>query len=151
MALFVPVFILTLLGTLSEVFAILALVCFIILPPLSYGATSVFIRKRNGEDVQPFDLFNDGFSNFGRAWKVSLRLFLKYLVPVVILAFALIAPLVVEMSTTMAAPSIDMSLMPSYSGATVMNTMVSSIVSMIALVAYVISFIILFIKRDSPF
>lgn len=69
----------------------------IITVPLSFGITFSFIRLKRGEDVKAFDFLYSGFSNFGRAWKISLRVTLKMLLPIIlicIIAFVMIVMII---------------------------------------------------------
>lgn len=57
----------------------------IMVVPLSFGVTYSFIRLKRGEEVKAFDFINSGFSNFRRAWKISLRITLKMIVVITIM------------------------------------------------------------------
>ena len=58
--------------------------------PLAYGLVISCLKFFNGEDVKLFDFLSAGFSNFARAWKVSLWTLVKMLVPVILLVVAII-------------------------------------------------------------
>lgn len=62
--------------------------------PLSFGITFSFIRLKRGEDVKPFDFLNSGFSNFERAWKISLRVALKMILPIMLICIIAIVMIV---------------------------------------------------------
>lgn len=51
--------------------------------PISLGVVYAFIKLKRGEEVKPFDFLEIGFSNFGRAWKISLKTLLKLILPVI--------------------------------------------------------------------
>ena len=53
--------------------------------PLAYGLLIQFVKLYNGEDTSAFNFFTLGFNNFARAWKVALNVFLKLLVPFILL------------------------------------------------------------------
>lgn len=73
-----------LLGDESILSALLNLAVSIINVPLSYGLLTSFFKLYNDEEVGAFDFLSTGFSNFGRAWAISLRVFLKMLLPLVL-------------------------------------------------------------------
>lgn len=62
-----------------------SLVTTIIEIPLSFGMIISFMKLYNGEDVKVFDFFTLGFSNFAKSWKISLHIFLKMLVPIILI------------------------------------------------------------------
>lgn len=76
--------------SMESIFAIINIVIEI---PLAFGLIIAFMKLYNDEEVKAFDFFTLGFSNFARSWKVSLRILLKMIVPVilVILSYVLIA------------------------------------------------------------
>lgn len=138
LALFMPVFLFSVLSTVSSLFEILALIFLIITPPLNYGITSVFMRRRNGEEIGPFDFVGEGFSNFGRAWKISLRLFLKYLVPVLIMVAATVGTIIFSAASIFATESLT--LTPTSSS---ISTVGSGVMGIVMWIAYLVSFILL--------
>lgn len=68
----------------SALSALLNLAVSILNIPLSYGILSSFFKLYNNENVGAFDFLSTAFSNFGRAWAISLRVFLKLLLPIVL-------------------------------------------------------------------
>lgn len=52
--------------------------------PLSYGLIISMFRLNDDKDVSCIDFFNDGFSNFGKAWSVALNTLLKLILPVIL-------------------------------------------------------------------
>ena len=58
--------------------------------PLSLGFAYSMIKIKRNEEVRPFDFLKIGFKNFGRAWKLDLRIFLKLIVPIIILIIGLV-------------------------------------------------------------
>lgn len=51
--------------------------------PIALGLIYAFIKLKRGEEVKPFNFLSMGFSNFGRAWKITLRTLLKLILPVI--------------------------------------------------------------------
>lgn len=80
---------------------ILSLIVAVIEVPLGFGLIFSFFKLYNGDEVNVFDFLTLGFSNFAKSWKISLRIFLKMIVPVIliIISYILIA---VGISMTMA-------------------------------------------------
>lgn len=76
--------------SMESIFAIINIVIEI---PLAFGLIIAFMKLYNDEEVKAFDFLTLGFSNFARSWKVSLRILLKMIVPVilVIISYVLIA------------------------------------------------------------
>ena len=57
----------------------------IISVPLSYGLLISFIKLKRGEEVNAFDFFTDGFSNFGRIWGIAWNVIKKMILPIVLI------------------------------------------------------------------
>lgn len=68
----------------STIAGLLSIAVSVLEVPLSYGLLTSFFKLYNNEEVKAFDFLSYGFSNFGRAWAVSLRVLLKLLVPIVL-------------------------------------------------------------------
>lgn len=90
--------ILFVLGFISGLFpesmeSILSLLVSIIEVPLSFGFIISLLKLYNNEEVKAFDFLNSGFSNFKKSWGISLQMFLKILVPFILLiiSYVLIA------------------------------------------------------------
>ena len=45
--------------------------------PITLGVIYAFIKLKRDEEVKAFDFLDIGFSNFGKAWKITLRTALK--------------------------------------------------------------------------
>ena len=58
--------------------------------PVVFGLTYAFIKLKRNEEVKAFDCVNLGFSNFGRAWKITLRTALKMLLPLLLVIISVI-------------------------------------------------------------
>lgn len=63
----------------------------IIQVPIVFGMGYAFIKLKRSEDVGAFDFLDLGFSNFGRAWKISLRTLLKMVLPFILLVVSIVA------------------------------------------------------------
>lgn len=61
--------------------------------PLSFGILYAFLKLYKDENVGAFDFFNLGFNNFGKSWSITFNIFLKMIVPaiVIIISYILIA------------------------------------------------------------
>lgn len=72
---------------------IISLIVTIIEVPLGFGLIAAFFKVYHNEEVGAFDFFNLGFSNFKKAWFISLRILLKMIVPIIliIISYVLIA------------------------------------------------------------
>lgn len=57
-------------------------------PVLAFGFTKMFVDFKNGEEVGCFDFFTTGFKFFGKAWGVTVRVFLKMLPPIILTIIA---------------------------------------------------------------
>ena len=53
---------------------ILGIFAIIIQVPIALGLSYTFIRLKRGEKVKIFEFLSIGFSNFGRAWRITLRI-----------------------------------------------------------------------------
>ena len=64
---------------------ILSLIISIIEVPLSFGFKIAFLKLYNDEEVKAFDFLSLGFTNFKKSWEVSFHMFLKILVPIILI------------------------------------------------------------------
>lgn len=73
--------------------SILAIVTAIIEVPLGFGLILSFFKLFNDEEVKAFDFLSSGFSNFKKSWGITFQIFLKMIVPVIliIVSYILIA------------------------------------------------------------
>ena len=69
----------------SLISSLLKIAMLIIEVPIALGLAYAFIKLKRGEEVKAFDFLNLGFSNFGRAWKITLRTFLKLILPEIVM------------------------------------------------------------------
>lgn len=69
----------------SLISSLLKIAMLIIEVPIALGLSYAFIKLKRGEEVKAFDFLNLGFSNFGRAWKITLRTFLKLILPEIVM------------------------------------------------------------------
>lgn len=74
-----------------------------IAPVLSFGLLVLWIKLKNGENINFLDFFTIGFSNFANVWGVLLRTALKFIVPIIIFAVSmLVIPICTVMLTMLA-------------------------------------------------
>ena len=64
---------------------IMRIIVFIIDVPIGFGFIISFIKLKRGENVEAFDFVTDGFSNFSRAWSISLNIILKMIIPIILI------------------------------------------------------------------
>ena len=71
--------------------------------PLSFGILYAFLKLYKDENVGAFDFFKLGFNNFGKSWSITFNIFLKMIVPaiVIIISYILIAVGISLYSTTL--------------------------------------------------
>lgn len=81
---------------------LLSLAVAVIEIPISFGIIISFVKLYNGEDVNVFDFFSLGFSNFAKAWKLSLNVLLKMIVPVILI---IVSYIIIGIGTAMAIAS----------------------------------------------
>lgn len=62
----------------------------VISPVLSFGLLALWIKFRNGENINYLDFFSIGFNNFSSIWGVILRVTLKLLGPIILMLVATI-------------------------------------------------------------
>lgn len=63
---------------------ILSTISTIIEVPLSFGLIISLMKLYNDEEIKVYEFFTLGFSNFAKSWKISLQIFVKMLVPVIL-------------------------------------------------------------------
>lgn len=69
-------------GTLQE---LINLVIIVINVPLSFGFIISLFKLYNDEEIKAFDFLKLGFNNFRKSWGIAFRMFLKMLVPLILL------------------------------------------------------------------
>lgn len=72
-------------GSLPLLSSLLSIGNAVISVPLAYGFLISFMKLKRGEEVNAFDFFADGFSNFGRAWGITWGIIKKLLIPIIII------------------------------------------------------------------
>lgn len=87
---FIILFITELFESGSVIKTIVQIIQIFINVPLSLGFAYSMIKIKRNEEVRTFDFLKIGFKNFGRAWKLDLRIFLKLIVPIIILIIGLV-------------------------------------------------------------
>ena len=58
--------------------------------PLAFGLINALFKVFNSEDVQAFDFFSLGFNNFAKSWKISLHIFLKLIIPIILIIVSMV-------------------------------------------------------------
>lgn len=58
--------------------------------PISLGLVYAFMKLKRGGEVKAFDFLDMGFSNFGRAWKITLRTLLKLIFPIIVIIVSML-------------------------------------------------------------
>ena len=61
-----------------------AIIDFVITVPLSFGLIITMFKLNDDKEFTFLGFFNDGFSNFGKAWSVALWTFAKLIIPVIL-------------------------------------------------------------------
>lgn len=77
-------------GEESALSSIISLALFIIEIPLGFGLVFSLFKLYKGEDTTSFEFLNLGFSNFKRAWGITWQMFLKMLLPIVLMIISYI-------------------------------------------------------------
>lgn len=67
-----------------------SIILFIISTPISYGLIVSFIKLKRNEEVNCFDFLNNGFSSFGKVWKVVGNTVLKMILPICLLIVSIV-------------------------------------------------------------
>ena len=70
--------------TTSSISLIISIAYYIISVPLTFGITMSFVNLSKDKEVNDFDFFTLGFSNFSKSWGIAIRMFLKLLVPLIV-------------------------------------------------------------------
>lgn len=65
--------------------AIISIIVTIIEVPLGFGLIIALFKVFHDEEVGPFDFFSLGFNNFKKSWAITWRIFLKMIVPVILI------------------------------------------------------------------
>ena len=80
--------------------AILALISGIIYIPLSYGLTASMLKLSRNEIVGVTDFITIGFKNFKKAILLSLSIFIRILIPIIILIFVSVLGIISNFANT---------------------------------------------------
>lgn len=70
--------------------SIVSLIIAIIEVPLSFGLIIAFFKFFNDEEVKPFDFLSLSFSNFKKAWGISIRISLKLIIPIILIFLGIV-------------------------------------------------------------
>ena len=71
--------------TSNSIGLIISIAYYIISVPLTFGLTMSFVNLSKDKEVGYLDYFSSGFSNFTKSWGITIRMFLKLLVPFIAL------------------------------------------------------------------
>lgn len=99
--------------------------------PLAYGIMMSFMKLKRSENVEAFDFFTDGFSNFGRAWGITWGIIKKLLVPIIII----IVLYIVLIASSVSLIAFSSTLFKSYSASASITAGFLSIICSIGLIA----------------
>lgn len=99
--------------------------------PLAYGIMMSFMKLKRSENVEAFDFFTDGFSNFGRAWGITWGVVKKLLVPIIII----IVLYIVLIASSVSLIAFSSTLFKSYSASASITAGFLSIICSIGLIA----------------
>lgn len=99
--------------------------------PLAFGFLISFIKLKRDEEVQAFDFFTDGFSNFGKAWGITWGIIKKLLVPIIII----IVLYIVLIASSVSLIAFSSTLFKSYSASASITAGFLSIICSIGLIA----------------
>ena len=136
---FILGFIVGIFGENNLIGSILSLIFSIIQIPIIFGLINSFYSFYKDIDVKPFEFLSYGFNNFGRAWKISLRIILKIIIPLIII-FVL---LVFISFCSIVAGSVSSTLSSETSSVDAISSISSSLIIFLLLsfIAYIASFI----------
>lgn len=70
--------------------ALISLAIIIIQVPLVFGLIISFVKLFNQEKIKVFDFFLLGFKNFGRSWRIAFQIFLKLILPILLMVIAIV-------------------------------------------------------------
>lgn len=99
--------------------------------PLAYGFLISFMKLKRGEEVNAFDFFADGFSNFGRAWGITWGIIKKLLVPIIII----IVLYIVLIASSVSLIAFSSTLFKSYSASASVATGLLAVICLIGIIA----------------
>ncbi len=118
-------------GSLPLLSSLLSIGNTVISVPLAYGFLISFMKLKSGEEVNAFDFFADGFSNFGRAWGITWGIIKKLLVPIIII----IVLYIVLIASSVSLIAFSSTLFKSYSASASITAGFLSIICSIGLIA----------------
>lgn len=128
--------------------SIVSLIVTIIEIPLAFGLLLSLFKLYNDEEVNAFDFLSLGFSNFKKSWAVSLRIFVKMILPIILLivSIALIIGGLVGTNTALLSDALSTSNIASLSAST---TGKLSGVAILGFILYIVSIIWLIVRSYS--
>ena len=69
----------------SLISSVASLAAAIIEVPIQFGLIFAFINLYKDVEVKSFDFLKLGFGNFGKSWKIAFQVFLKMLIPTILI------------------------------------------------------------------
>lgn len=74
----------------SAINLIFSIICTIINVPISFGFLSTMFKLHDDEEISYTGFLNDGFANFKKSWGITIHIFLKLLIPLILLIVSLV-------------------------------------------------------------
>ena len=111
---------------------LLAIVLWIISIPLSYGITISMLNLSRNQNVGVTDFISIGFKNFKRAIALTLSIFIRILIPVILFAFSIIFSIVCIAASIFGSYS--------YTGISLIFALVIALASMIWIIYKMLSY-----------
>lgn len=74
----------------SFAYLLFSIIMFVVDVPLIFGFTKALLDTYNGKEISSFSFVTLAFSNFSKAWKITLKVFLKLLIPVIICIISMV-------------------------------------------------------------
>ena len=114
--------------------------------PMAFGLTKAFVKLYNGEDVGAFDFLSLGFGEFSKSWGITLRIFLKLIVPIALMIGGIIIMAIGGISTATSSVISSSSYYSSYAPVAKSVSIGSSIVAVIGAILYLVAYVWCIIK-----
>lgn len=74
----------------SALYQLFSIIGTIVEVPLSFGFLSTMFKLHDDEEISYTGFFNDGFANFKKSWGVTIHIFLKLLIPIILLIVSIV-------------------------------------------------------------
>lgn len=119
----------------SSFAGIIAIIELIIEIPLSFGLIYSFVKLFNGEDVKAFDFLALAFNNFAKSWGIAFRIFLKLIVPIILIIVSAIIIVLGGFGALFTSQNLTTTALSSFSGLAIVG-IILYIVSIILLITW---------------